>query len=167
MAMAHDTVAAIRQFQILPHGDKGIGFGDQHLSQHAAGAFTCKFAQRIVDGLTLTERKNSGISRHGVSLLSGGSGRLDTRLDTPPSINRRHLDSRIARCSFAGGFSVDDVEWDTDDGHYRVRLHGQWVNVPNSSVVTEPNRYGPAVVWPYMDSNGNIYIRCFLPGAGA
>src|SRR5215472_3706167 len=96
MAMAHDTVAAIWQFQILPPGDKGISFGDQHPSQHAAGAFTCKFAQRIVDGLTLTERKNSGISRHGVSLLSGGSGRLDTRLDTPPSINRRHLDSRIA-----------------------------------------------------------------------
>ena len=96
MAMAHDTVAAIRHFQILPHGDKGISFGDQHLSQHAAGAFTCKFAQWIVDGLTLTERKNSGISRHGVSLLSGGSGRLDTRLDTPPSINRRHPNSRLA-----------------------------------------------------------------------
>ena len=57
MAMAHDTVAAIRQFQILPHGDKGISFGDQHLSQHAAGAFTCKFAQRIVDGLGLTEKR--------------------------------------------------------------------------------------------------------------
>jgi hypothetical protein len=28
---------------------------------------------------------DSGISRNGVSLLSGGSGRLDTRLDTPPS----------------------------------------------------------------------------------
>src|ERR1700680_2721504 len=27
----------------------------------------------------------------------GGSGRLDTRLDTPPSINRRHPDSRLAR----------------------------------------------------------------------
>ena len=55
-----------------------------------------QFAQRIVDGLGLTERKNSGISRHGASLLSGASGRLDTRLDTPPSINRRHLDSRLA-----------------------------------------------------------------------
>ena len=42
------------------------------------------FAQRIVDGLRLTECDDSGISRHGVSLLSGGSGRLDTRLDTPP-----------------------------------------------------------------------------------
>ena len=70
-------------------------------------------------------------------------------------------------CSFADGFSVSDVDWDTEEGHYRVLLHGEWVNVPNSSVVTEPNRYGPAVVWPYMDSNGTIYIRCFLPGAGA
>jgi hypothetical protein len=26
----------------------------------------------------------------------GGSGRLDTRLDTPPSINRRHPDSGLA-----------------------------------------------------------------------
>jgi hypothetical protein len=69
-------------------------------------------------------------------------------------------------CSFADGFSVSDVDWDTEDGHYRVLLHGEWINVPNSSVVTEPNRYGPAVVWPYMDSNGNIYIRCFLPGSG-
>ena len=66
------------------------------LGQHAAGAFTCKFAQRIVDGLRLTESDDSGISRHGVSLLSGGSGRHDTRLDTPPSINRRHPDSRLA-----------------------------------------------------------------------
>ena len=55
MAMTHDTVAAIRQFQVLPHGDKGVGFGDQHLGQHAAGPFTRKFAQRIVDGLRLTK----------------------------------------------------------------------------------------------------------------
>jgi hypothetical protein len=32
MAMTHDAVAAIRQFQVLPQGDKGIGLGDQHLS---------------------------------------------------------------------------------------------------------------------------------------
>ena len=43
MAMTHDAGAAIRQFQILPHGYKGIGFGNQHLSQHAAGAFTQQF----------------------------------------------------------------------------------------------------------------------------
>ena len=82
-------------FKSFHMATKEFSFGDQHLSQHAPGAFTCKFAQRIVDGLRLTERKNSAISRHGVSLLSGGSGRLDTRLDTPPSINRRHPDSRL------------------------------------------------------------------------
>jgi hypothetical protein len=27
MAMTHDAVAAIRQFQVFPYGDKGIGFG--------------------------------------------------------------------------------------------------------------------------------------------
>ena len=39
-------------------------------------------------------------------------------------------------CSFADGFSVGDVDWDMQDGHYRVLLHGEWINVPNSSVVT-------------------------------
>jgi hypothetical protein len=34
--------------------------------------------------------------RHGVSLLSGGSRRLDTCLDTPPSIKLRHADSGTA-----------------------------------------------------------------------
>ena len=43
---------------------------------------------------------DSGISRNGVSLLSGGSGRFDTRLDTPPSTKPRHPDSGIARETF-------------------------------------------------------------------
>ena len=70
-------------------------------------------------------------------------------------------------CSFADGVSVQDVDWDTQDGRYRVRLHGEWIYVPDSAVVTEPNRFGPAVVWPYMDAEGATQIRCFLPGAGA
>src|SRR5271157_3565209 len=96
MAVPHDAVATVRQLQVLPLGDEGIGFRNQHLRQHSAGPFTGNFGQWIIDSFRLTERKNSGISQHGVSLLSGGSGRLDTRLDTPPSINRRHLDSRLA-----------------------------------------------------------------------
>src|SRR6516162_5537614 len=53
-------------------------------------------------------------------------------------------------CSFADGFSVSDVDWDMQDGHYRVLLHGEWIDVPETAVVTGPNRYGPAVVWPYI-----------------
>jgi hypothetical protein len=71
-------------------------------------------------------------------------------------------------CSFADRISIQDVDWDTqkDDAgavHYRVRLHGEWIVVP----VTERNRFGPAVVWPYMNADGATQIRCFLPGAGA
>ncbi len=70
-------------------------------------------------------------------------------------------------CSFADGLTVEDVDWDTRNGHYRVRLDEQWIDVPDAAVVTEPNRFGPAVVWPYQDANGVTQIRCFLPGAGA
>jgi hypothetical protein len=96
MAVTHDAVAAIRQLQVLTLGDEGVGLRDQCLRQHSASAFTRDFGQWIVDRFRLTERDDGAISRHGVSLLSGGSGRLDTRLDTPPSIKRRHPDSRIA-----------------------------------------------------------------------
>jgi len=70
-------------------------------------------------------------------------------------------------CSFADGLRVDNVDWDTQDGHYRVRLYGEWIVVPDNAVVTEPNKFGPAVVWPYMGTDGQTQIRCFLPGAGA
>ena len=30
----------------------------------------------------------------------------------------------------------------------------------------EPNRFGPAVVWPYHAGDGTTQIRCFIPGAG-
>jgi hypothetical protein len=69
-------------------------------------------------------------------------------------------------CAFADGVSVQDVDWDTQEGHYRVRIHGEWLVVPDDAVVTEPNRFGPAVVWPYNDRYGNTQIRCFIPGAG-
>jgi hypothetical protein len=68
-------------------------------------------------------------------------------------------------CSFADGLSVKDVDWDAQDGHYRVRLHGEWVDVPDTALVAEPNRFGPAVVWPYEEA-GRTQIRCFMPGAG-
>jgi len=69
-------------------------------------------------------------------------------------------------CAFTDGVSVQDVDWDTQDGHYRVRIQGECIGVPDAAVVTEPNRFGPAVVWPFNDRYGNTQIRCFMPGAG-
>ena len=51
-------------------------------------------------------------------------------------------------CSVADGQSVEDVDWDTKDGKYRVRLDGQWIEVPPDALVTVPNKFGLAVVGP-------------------
>ena len=67
-------------------------------------------------------------------------------------------------CSNADGVALSDVDWDTKDGHYRVRLNGDWIDVPNDTVITEPNRAGRTMVWPYY-LNGRPIVRCFLPGA--
>ena len=51
----------------------------------------------IDDPLTaLAEGQDARSLGHGVSLHSGGPGKLDTRLDTPPSSDRRHLGSAMA-----------------------------------------------------------------------
>src|SRR5262249_15602882 len=71
-------------------------------------------------------------------------------------------------CSFADGVTIEDVDWDTGSakGGYRVRLAGAWIDVPETALIKEPNKFGPAVVWPYRDIDGITQIRCFLPGAG-
>jgi hypothetical protein len=82
----------------------------------------------------------------------------------------------IPCCDVTDGEKVIDVDWDTwraekGDVHYRVKLLGKWQVVPDSAVVPEPNRYGPAVVWPVYGWDGDTkvvsYIRCFLPGSGS
>ncbi len=67
-------------------------------------------------------------------------------------------------CSVADGVAVADPDWDSKDGHYRVRLEGEWIVVPDDAVITEPNRYGRTMVWPIKGSLG-ISIRCFMPGS--
>ncbi len=68
-------------------------------------------------------------------------------------------------CSVADGKTIADVDWDMQGGHYRVRLDGQWIEVPDDAVIAEPNRYGAAVVWPIQDAGGKTQIRCFIAGA--
>jgi hypothetical protein len=78
-------------------------------------------------------------------------------------------------CSYTDGVTLTDVQWDMKDGHYRVFLEGQWIEVPDDAIVVEPNKYGRAIVWPYNelvgDENGGssevTKIRCFMPGTEA
>ena len=67
-------------------------------------------------------------------------------------------------CSDADGTAVSDVDWESGNGHYRVRLDGDWVDVPDEAVITEPNRVGRTMVWP-IRGYGGLTIRCFMPGS--
>jgi hypothetical protein len=44
-----------------------------------------------------------------------------------------------------------------------VRLDGEWIDVPDEAVITEPNRVGRTMVWPLLGYMGTT-IRCFMPG---
>jgi hypothetical protein len=100
-----------------------------------------------------------------------------------PSMHARDLDGRYAAqnpelhqwfeglrsgkgpcCSDADGSAVSDVDWETAGGHYRVRLDGVWLDVPDEAVITEPNRIGRTMVWPIKGYLGTS-IRCFMPGS--
>jgi len=71
-------------------------------------------------------------------------------------------------CSDADGTALSDVDWESKNGHYRVKIEGSWWDVPDEAVVTEPNRAGRAMVWPVYLRGATqeffVEIRCFLPG---
>lgn len=67
-------------------------------------------------------------------------------------------------CSVSDGRTVEDPDWGTDGDHYWVRIDGKRLIVPDDAVVSEPNIFGRAVVWPITNANGDTTIRCFLAG---
>lgn len=67
-------------------------------------------------------------------------------------------------CSDADGTVVSDVDWESKDGHYRVRLEGEWIDVPDDAVITQPNLAGRTMVWPMPRDDKPPLIRCFMPG---
>jgi hypothetical protein len=77
--------------------------------------------------------------------------------------------SRGPCCDGSEALRLEDVDWDTKDGHYRVRIDGEWVDVPDNAVLDGPNRAGYTAVWPYqtreLDGTVKTQIRCFLRGA--
>lgn len=68
-------------------------------------------------------------------------------------------------CDYADGYKTE-AEWDTKENHYRVRIEGEWYVVPDSAVLTEPNKLGYAVVWHVPGPDGKPKIRCFIAGGG-
>jgi len=103
----------------------------------------------------------------GLVVLAGPAlGRDDGRYANSPLKSWfESLHSQLGQCcSDADGYMLSDVDWESDHGHYRVRIGDEWVVVPDAAVVTEPNKIGRTMVWKhYID--GHPKVRCFMPGS--
>ena len=102
-----------------------------------------------------------------VSLLSGAvQARDDGRYSLSPL--KPWFDSLKSGkgpcCSVADGLAIADPDWELKDGHFRVRIDNEWIDVPDDAVLTEPNRAGRTMIWPIKGSLGTT-IRCFMPGS--
>ena len=76
-------------------------------------------------------------------------------------------------CAEADGHPLDESEWDIKDNTYRVFVQGEWIVVPDDAVLSDPNKFGKAIVWlhDYADIvSGDVHtitrIQCFIPGSG-
>ena len=65
-------------------------------------------------------------------------------------------------CADADG--IPDPEWESKDGHYRVKIGSEWKDVADSELVNGPNLFGRAMVWLWHGPMG-VSVRCFMPGS--
>jgi hypothetical protein len=97
--------------------------------------------------------------------LAHGRDRDGRHANSPLHDWFEQLSSKAGRCcSDADGMTLSDVDWESHDGHYRVRIDDEWVDVPDDALVTEPNRAKVSMVWPIW-LNGHPHVRCFMPGS--
>src|SRR5438477_5277798 len=91
-----------------------------------------------------------------VIILLGTSAPAQTRDDGryAGSNLKPWFDSLASRkgpcCSDADGTALSDVDWESKDGHYRVRIEDKWWDVPEEAVLTQPNLVGRTMVWPQL-----------------
>jgi len=86
----------------------------------------------------------------------------------------------VERCRHTPALSLSEEDVDYE-GRYCVRYKNVWWLVPDRAVLDQPNRFGPAIIWPFCKSPSHVtsasvcadedstlfFIRCFIPGAGA
>jgi hypothetical protein len=65
-------------------------------------------------------------------------------------------------CDGADGYPV---AYEMRNNRYWVHFRGQWLEVDERAVMRQPNPIGEAVAWFYL-VNGDLAVRCFVPGPG-
>jgi hypothetical protein len=97
-------------------------------------------------------------------MAAGSAGAHDHQ---HPELNHWYESLRSGKgpcCDGSEATRLDDADWESKDGHYRVHIGDEWVDVPNEAVVGGPNLDGRAMVWPYYE-DGHPRARCFIPGS--
>src|SRR5665213_342739 len=91
-----NTLSSICKLEVLHGGEEYLSLQLDSLREQLSRTRSQDIGQWIIDLVGVTKTNNIAILTHGVSLSLRGSGRLDTRLDTPPISLRHHPGSRIA-----------------------------------------------------------------------
>lgn len=68
------------------------------------------------------------------------------------------------RCDTADGHEVEG--WTMAGDGYRIKVDGQWIDVPPHALVDGANKLGYARAWIRQGADGRPVVICFLPGAG-
>lgn len=76
-----------------------------------------------------------------------------------------HSDAGAWCCEGKEATHLADVDWESKDGHYRVRVDGTWWDVPEGAVISTPNKDGRAMVWMNGGYGGHNGVRCFMAGS--
>lgn len=78
------------------------------------------------------------------------------------------LSNRLGHLCCDGTDSITPNGWRIGSKGYEVMLYpgGPWLEVPNTALVVQPNLLNEVHVWPVYDAQGNVWFRCFMPGAG-
>src|SRR6266567_613126 len=97
VTVPHQAISAIGKLQLLHRGEEYLRLHLDSLRKKLPRTKSQDIGQWIVNLVGLTQRDNLAILVHGVSLSSRGSGRLETRLDTPPISPRHHPLFRITQ----------------------------------------------------------------------
>jgi hypothetical protein len=100
-----------------------------------------------------------------ISLSVGSRAHDHHRPDLKPWFESLRSRANTPCCDGTDATRLDDIDWESKGGRYRVRLNGQWVDVPEDAVIDGPNRAGTAMVWPFFQMGAPTGIRCFMPGS--
>ncbi len=129
-------------------------------------------AVMIVGGMVWALRNLS--SNYPIALMTAGTVLIMVSSAFAHDHNRPGLDgwyqglkTKLGPCCDGPGKDATylaDKDWETKDGHYRVYIEGEWIDVPDNAVLNEPNLDGRTLVWTYR-MNGRPAVRCFIPGS--